>query len=299
MNIRTRFRIGFAAALLAVLPAGASVIGDVRMKLSAGDLSSAEAIVEDFHRTSGDNAEYAAAVSWLARGALMLHQPMAVEKYVAETNRLTAGLLKTTKLEDDSFLQAAVGAAIEVEAQSLAQQGKRASALEVLQQEQVKPYPIAIESRIQKNVNLLSLVGQPAPGIGGKHQGQPVLLFLWAHWCSDCRAQAPTMARIKADFAAKGLLIVAPTRRYGFTPDSEKAAVEQENQQIEKIWQEVYSGLGDTPHPIEETTMVDYGVSSTPTLVLIDRHGIVRLYQPYRMSEARLRDEINAVLKIE
>jgi thiol-disulfide isomerase/thioredoxin len=299
MTIRARHKAILAALLLAVLSSAASVIGEVRMKLSAGDLSNAEAIVEDFHRESGDTAEYAAAVSWLARGALILRQPMALQKYIAETNRLTATLLKTTKIDDDSFLQAAVGAAIEVESQSLAQQGKRTQALQLLQYERAKPYPIALQCRIQKNVNLLSLVGQPAPGIGGNHQGQPVLLFLWAHWCGDCRAQAPTMARIKADFAAKGLLIIAPTRRYGFSPDSEKATVEQENKQIEKTWQEVYSGLGDTAHPIEEGTMVEYGVSSTPTLVLIDRHGIVRLYQPYRMSEARLRDEINAVLKIE
>jgi thiol-disulfide isomerase/thioredoxin len=299
MNILIRLKIGLAAALLVVLPATASVIGDERMKLSAGDLSSAEAIVEDLHHTSGDTAEYAAAVSWLARGALMLREPMAVEKYLAETNRLTTALLKNTRVDDDSFLQAAVGAAIEVEAQSLAQQGKRTQALQLLQREQAKPYPIALQCRIQKNVNLLSLVGQPAPGIGGKHPGQPVLLFLWAHWCGDCRAQAPTMARIKADFAAKGLLILAPTRRYGSTSDSEKATVEQEDKEIEKTWQEFYGGLGDTLHPVEEATMVEYGVSSTPTLVLIDRHGIVRLYQPYRMSETRLRDEINAVLKIE
>jgi thiol-disulfide isomerase/thioredoxin len=296
--LSTRYKALLAAVLLTALPAAASVIGDVRMKLSAGDLSSAEAIVEDFHRTSGDTAEYAAAVSWLARGALILRQPMALEKYVAETNRLTTALLKTTKIEDDSFLQAAVGAAVEVQAQSLAQQGKRAQALQLLQQERAKPYPIAMQSRLQKNVNLISLVGQPAPGIGGNHPGQPVLLFLWAHWCGDCRAQAAIMARIKAEYADKGLAILAPTRRYGFTSESEKATVEDENKQIEKTWQEVYSGLGDTAHPIEEATMVEYGVSSTPTLVLIDRHGIVRLYQPYRMSEARLRDEIDAVLNI-
>lgn len=299
MNICTCFKIALAVVLLAVLPVSASVIGDVRMKLSAGDLSSAEAIVEDFHHTSGDTAEYAAAVSWLARGALMLRQPAAVEKHLAETNRLTAALVKTTKLDDDSFLQAAVGAAIEVEAQSLTQQGKRTQALQLLQRERTKPYPIALQSRIQKNVNLLSLVGQPAPGVGGTHKGQPVLLFLWAHWCSDCRAQVATMVRIKSDFSAKGLLILAPTRRYGFTPHSDHATADEENRQIEKIWRETYAGLGATSHPIEEATMVDYGVSSTPTLVLIDRHGIVRLYQPYRMSEARLRDEINALLKIE
>src|ERR1035438_2278734 len=100
MSISFLVQAAFAIFLLTALSASASVIGDVRMKLSAGDLASAEAIVEDFHSTSGDTAEYAAAVSWLSRGALMLHQPAAVEKYLADSRRLTAVLLKTTKLED-------------------------------------------------------------------------------------------------------------------------------------------------------------------------------------------------------
>jgi thiol-disulfide isomerase/thioredoxin len=299
MSISFRFKTASALILLAALSASASVVGDVRMKLSAGDLASAEAIVEDFHRTSGDTAEYSAAVSWLARGALMLHQPAAVEKYLAESRRLTAVLLKTAKLEDDAFLQAAVGATVEVEAKSLAQQGKRDQAIQLLQREMGKPYPVAIRSRIQKNINLLAVVGQPAPDIGGKYRGRPVLLFLWAHWCGDCRAQAPTMARLKSEFEPKGLVIVAPTRRYGSTPDSEKASAEQEDLQIEKVWREAYAGLGNTPHPVDEATMIDYGVSSTPTLVLVDRHGIVRQYQPFRVSETQLRDEINALLKIQ
>src|ERR1017187_2536958 len=45
----------------------AAVASHVRFKLSAGDLSSAEALVEDYPRANGANAEYAAAVSWLAR----------------------------------------------------------------------------------------------------------------------------------------------------------------------------------------------------------------------------------------
>jgi len=42
--------------------------------------------------------------------------------------------------------------------------------------------------------------------------------------------------------------------------------------------------------------MLRYGVSSTPTLVLIDRDGIVRMYRPTRMTEAELSRRIEVLL---
>ncbi len=59
----------------------------------------------------------------------------------------------------------------------------------------------SIRDRVQKNLNLLTLEGKLlcpcssiSQGIGTRkplplsaHRGHPVLLFLWAHWCSDCK----------------------------------------------------------------------------------------------------------------
>ncbi len=47
---------------------------------------------------------------------------------------------------------------------------------------------------------------------------------------------------------------------------------------------------------IDTETMVRYGVSATPTFVLVDRKGIVRLYTPTRLSEAELSRRIDEVL---
>jgi len=48
--------------------------------------------------------------------------------------------------------------------------------------------------------------------------------------------------------------------------------------------------------PLSANNFITYGASSTPTLVLIDRGGIVRYYHPGSASEAELNAKIRAVL---
>src|SRR5580693_7459108 len=134
-SIAMCFKSRYFAFLLILAPASAAVVADVRFKLSAGDLSSAEALVEDYHRANGDNSEYAAAVSWLARGALTLGERQAAARYLADTKTLVATLLKTKSVDDDSFLETAAGASIEVEARMMAAAGHRDKAVAFLESE--------------------------------------------------------------------------------------------------------------------------------------------------------------------
>ena len=286
----------YVLAALMLAPASASVVSDMRLKLSAGDLSSAEAIAEDYRRANGANPEYAAALSWLARGALALGRTEDAARYLGETKELTAELLKTKSVDDDRFMQAAVGASIEVEARMLAARGHRDQAVAFLESELPRWKTWWIASRIHKNLDLLTLEGRPAPELETRYRGSPVLLFLWAHWCGDCKAQGPVIARLRERYEPRGLVVVAPTRRYGDVPKIEHPTAGQEDQEIERVWKESYAGLAGAPHPVSEAMMLSYGVSSTPTLVLIDRQGVVRMYRPTRMTEAELARRIEALL---
>jgi thioredoxin-related protein len=49
--------------------------------------------------------------------------------------------------------------------------------------------------------------------------------------------------------------------------------------------------------PISNDAMLRYGVSATPTFVFIDRGGNVRAYLPYRMTEERLAQAIESLLR--
>ena len=288
-------------ALIALTaPAAGELVRLVRLKLSAGDLASAVSAVEDYKEKHGVDAEYLDAVGWLARGAEMLKQPDAAAAYVAELRREIR--------EEKPDLAPALGAAIEVEGKLRAAREGRGSALRFLEEEFSRAKDVALRSRIRKNINLLSLEGQPAPDfnktdfIGTEPpslaalKGKPVLLFLWAHWCGDCKAQAGMLSRVLRKYRAQGLVLIAPTRYYGTGAENKPATPAEEKAHMAKVWAEVYAGLEGVSILIDTDTMMRYGVSATPTYALIDRKGIVRFYSPTRLSEAELSRRIEAVL---
>ena len=113
-------------------------------------------------------------------------------------------------------------------------------------------------------------------------------MFFWAHWCADCKAQGPILTSLKNRYGAQGLTIVAPTQRYGYVAGGETASRAVEKRYIEEVRRMYYPLLAGLPIPLGEQNHRRYGVSSTPTLVLVDRAGVIRLYHPGRMPEAEL-----------
>lgn len=226
----------------------------------------------------------------------MMGQQNAAGSYAQSSLAIVEKLLKTSSLESDPYLLTALGASLETQARVLASQGKRDQAIVLLEREKSKwkLYPLA--SRMQKVIHVLSLEGKPAPGLASALKGKPVLFFLWAHWCGDCKAQAAALAEIRNKYGQQ-INILAPTRLYGSIGANAKASPSEEEAEIERVWTENYSALQGVAHPVDEETMRTYGVSSTPTLVLADRQGIVRMYRPSRLSVAELDRQIAQLLR--
>ncbi len=66
------------------------------------------------------------------------------------------------------------------------------------------------------------------------------------------------------------------------------ATADEEKRYIDQVRQSSYSQLANVPVPLSSANHDRYGVSTTPTLVLVDREGAVRLYHPGRMTKEAL-----------
>ena len=54
--------------------------------------------------------------------------------------------------------------------------------------------------------------------------------------------------------------------------------------------------LAETGVPLDAANHLTYGVSSTPTMVLVDRDGLIRLYHPGQMTRDALEPRVQALL---
>ncbi len=286
-------------------PAPPDDVRMIRLKISAGDLPSAESILEYHREEKGEDADYLLGLAWVARGAALMGDWPAASRY-AKSAREIAGASLKTPADYDSHRESvyALGTGIEVQAQALAASGKKAEAVRFLEESSrsLQTTPYNLRARIWKRRNMIELEGKPAPGIRAEDRvgaeapdlaslrGRPVVLFFWWEACGDCRMQAGALRRTVEKYAPKGVAFVAPTRFY---KDGDHA---EEKQKIEKAWTETYKLSGQVAVPISDEAMLRYGVSATPTFVFVDRKGVVVRYSPTRMTEERLDAEIQKLL---
>lgn len=111
-----------------------------------------------------------------------------------------------------------------------------------------------------------------------KLEGQVVILSFWAPWCPSCRALTPDIIAMYNEFKDQGFTVIGITRLYGRYRDDEvdKGNVTKD-EEIELI--KKYVERKNMLYPIaivEDTTVYDdYKIPGLPTLIFIDKKGIV------------------------
>ncbi|OLE55676.1 MAG: hypothetical protein AUG51_01695 [Acidobacteria bacterium 13_1_20CM_3_53_8] len=140
--------------------------------------------------------------------------------------------------------------------------------------------------QVRDRATQVALIGKQAPEISVKEwlmgepvtlqdlRGRVVLLEFWATWCKPCGEMFPKLKRLDEEHRAHGLEIIALTRHY-FAQRNEASSVEEEfNLMRAMITQhELKFRVGVAE---DERLQATYGATGLPTLVLIDRRGIVR-----------------------
>jgi len=276
------------------------LVASVRAAIGRQDFSDGERQLAAYRAQRGVTPEYLEALSWMGRGSRVAKQYDRAEKYARETHELVLVALKTRSLDKEPSLQTALGAAIEVEGHVLAETGARSEAVAFFQGEAAKYRDTPVAKRIFKDLNLVSLEGTKAPeldrseNLGARSlslddvKGKVTLLFFWAHWCPDCKRQAPILSSLLDKYRSQGFTIVAPTTRYGYVTAGKDASPAEEKMQIAAVRQQYYGFLPEEWVQLAPANHIRYGVSTTPTLVLLDREGIVRSYHPGNMASQEL-----------
>ena len=271
----------------------------------------ARALFEE-HRPKDETlgAEWLEAMSWVGRAGAIGGDWNLAADYSEGTLKACELLLESRSLETDPNgpLALATGAAIETLGKFYDAKGDRSQAVAFLREKLQEYASTSIETRLNKNLLLLDLAGKPMPPLDtsdwlGQHRfeagdltGKVTLFFFWAHWCDDCAAQKPVLLRLQRRFGGQGFEMVAPTRLYGYVKRGQNVSADVERAYIEDAQVAKHPLLATVPVPISHKNFVEFGVSSTPTLVLVDREGVVRLYNPGFLEEAVLSKRIEELL---
>jgi len=295
---------------LALVGQSGSLVSEMSDLAWTEEVDRARAILEARRVDSEQpTAEWLAAVSWLARGASFAERWDLAEQYASEAYEGSLELMKERPLDAERFLPTALGAGIEVLGHTYDAQGDRARAVTFLSAARQEFAGTSIETRIQKNLLLLSLEGKPFPALEVDDylglqpptpddlKGKVVLFFFWAHWCPDCKRQEPMLRALYEEYHDQGLVIVGPTQFYGFVSRGQTATPEEELAYLNGDYTAQFPIPSWMGVPISTNNFLNFGVSTTPTLVLVDRDGIVQRYNPGDLSQEELAALIEPLLE--
>ncbi len=293
-------------ALLAASTASSAIISDVREAIARNDLAHADAQVEAYRKQNGTTPEVLEAMSWLGRGALATKDYAQAEAYAQKTYDLSVQLLKSASARSGTSFAHRAWRSDRGAGQCYGRAGRALRRCRLSAKATGRPIAPPPSGRASRRTSICSrLEGKPAPAIEIKEylgpkpsslaalKGKPALLFFWAHWCGDCKSEVSVLSKIQQEYAGR-VAIIGPTQRYGYVAEGQEAPPDVELKYIDEVRQKYYAArIPGFQTPVSEETFKNYGASTTPTMVLLDANGIVRLYRPGKMSYEELKSHLD------
>lgn len=144
--------------------------------------------------------------------------------------------------------------------------------------------------QVRDRATQMALLGSEAPEIsirdwlhGGpaslnELRGSVVLLEFWATWCKPCQEMFPKLKRLHETERSRGLEIIALTRHYmayGGTAESKMQERQLMLGMVSEHEVDFHVGIAE-----DEGLQGIYGANGLPTLVLVNRNGIIRYVGP-------------------
>ena len=106
---------------------------------------------------------------------------------------------------------------------------------------------------------LTPVAGSPPSSVTAL-RGRVAIVEFWATWCGPCRLTAPVLGALQAKYGPQGLTVV------GITSDDATAAADHARK----------TGMSFSAAAEDGSTSKAYGVTSLPTMFVIDKGGVVR-----------------------
>ncbi|MCX6555361.1 MAG: TlpA disulfide reductase family protein [Candidatus Aminicenantes bacterium] len=168
-----------------------------------------------------------------------------------------------------------------------------------------------LQANLQAEFKQLALLNQPAPPLQAETwfnspplnlaflRGQVVVIDFWAPWCDPCREVMPVLLDEYRQWQGKGLQIIGYSKLYGrYNDDTVKREMVSVAEELALI--KNYLGKKTITYPIaiavEGLSFDAYAVTAIPTLVFINRRGVVVHFKSGAGNSRQISDLIKSLL---
>ena len=170
-----------------------------------------------------------------------------------------------------------------------------------------------ITKSLESTLQLMNLIGKPAPELFAETwlnsrplklkdlRGKAVVIDFWATWCSPCRAVIPTLVETYEEHKINGLVVLGYTRLYGSYRDDQKRLGPVEPRDEIRLTGEFLKRYKMT-YPVaiahNKDGFENYFIHGIPTLIFINKAGIVTGFKIGSGNEQYVEDQIRGLLEL-